>query len=71
MQQVRAITILRSALKMLPEKYREGQKELHCVLVDLEKTFDRVQREGLWFCMRSLELQRSMLDWCRICMRAV
>lgn len=25
------------ALRMLMEKYREGQKELHCVFVDQEK----------------------------------
>jgi len=29
------------ALRMLMEKYREGQ-ELHCVFVDLEKAHDRV-----------------------------
>ena len=33
------------ALKMLMEKYRKGQRELHCVLVDLEKAYDRVSRE--------------------------
>ena len=27
-------------LRMLMEKYREGQRELHCVLVDLEKAYD-------------------------------
>ncbi|KAI5107648.1 deoxycytidylate deaminase, partial [Silurus meridionalis] len=32
------------ALRMLMEKYREGQKELHCVFVDLEKAYDRVER---------------------------
>ena len=34
------------------EKYREGQKELHCVFVDLEKANDKVPREELWYCMR-------------------
>ncbi|KAF3696706.1 hypothetical protein EXN66_Car012384 [Channa argus] len=40
------------ALRMLMEKYREGHSELHCVLVHLEKAYDRVQTEELWFCMR-------------------
>ena len=40
------------SLRMLIENYREGQRELHCIFVDLEKAYDRVSREELWYCMR-------------------
>ncbi|KAK3526744.1 hypothetical protein QTP70_032114, partial [Hemibagrus guttatus] len=41
-----------ASLRILMEKYRDGQRELHCVFVDLEKVYDRVLREELWYCMR-------------------
>ena len=30
------------ALRMLMENYKKGQRELHCVFVDIEKAYDRV-----------------------------
>ena len=33
------------ALRLLMEKYIDGQKKLHCVFVDLEKAHDTVSRE--------------------------
>ena len=38
------------SLRMLMEKYREGQRELHSAFI--EKAYDRVPREELWYCMR-------------------
>ena len=35
------------ALRMLMEKYREDQRELHCVFMDLEKAYNRVSREAV------------------------
>ena len=39
------------ALRVLMEKYRKVQKKLHCVFVDLEKAYDKVTREEVWYCM--------------------
>ena len=50
----KSITDAIFALKMLAEKYREGQRQLHCVFIDLEKAYDRAPREELWHCMREV-----------------
>ena len=50
------------ALRMLMEKYREGQKELHCIFINLEKAYDRVLREELWYCMRKSGIQENYVQ---------
>ena len=40
------------ALMQLQERYREGQQYLQWVFIDLEKAYDSVPREELYWCMR-------------------
>ena len=49
-------------VRTLREKYREGQRELHCVFVDLEKAYDRVPREDRWYCMRKSKVAEKYLQ---------
>ena len=40
------------SLRVIMEKYREGQKGLHMVFIDLEKAYDWVPWQEVWRCMR-------------------
>ena len=40
------------SLRVIMEKYREGQKGLHTVFIDLEKAYDQVPQQEVWRCMR-------------------
>ena len=60
------------------EKLREGQKELHCIFVSLEKACDNVPREELWCCMRKsgdaqkyVKLVQDMYSECDVAKCAV
>ena len=45
----------------LQEKFREGQKELHSVFIDLEKAYDRVLREEFYWFTRSKAIPQKYI----------
>ena len=49
------------ALRMPTEKYIEGQRQLNCVFINLEKAYDRVPRTELWYCMREFQIPEVYL----------
>ena len=49
-------------VRQMQEKYLEGGKELWLAFVDLEKAFDRVPREVLWWALRELGVEEWIVN---------
>ena len=49
------------ALRLLMEKCREGQRNLHSVFIDLEKAYDPVPRMEVWNCLREKEVDEKVI----------
>ena len=49
-------------VKILSEKYREDNKDLHAVFIDLEKAFDRVPRDLIWSAMRAHDIPEAYIQ---------
>ncbi|XP_065315659.1 uncharacterized protein LOC135924529 [Gordionus sp. m RMFG-2023] len=40
------------AIRQMSEKYREKNKKLHMVILDLKRAFDRISRKLIWWALR-------------------
>ncbi|EYC11993.1 hypothetical protein Y032_0048g1551 [Ancylostoma ceylanicum] len=53
-------------VRLLIEKHREKQKSSHRAFLDLEKAFDRVPREVIWYALRRHAVPEELIEWVRI-----
>ncbi|VDO63835.1 unnamed protein product [Heligmosomoides polygyrus] len=54
------------AVRLLLEKHREKQKPVHFAFLDLEKAFDRVPQEVIWYALRQHGIPEELIEWVRI-----
>lgn len=54
------------ALRTLAEKHREKKLPLHVAFVDLEKAFDRVPHELIWFSLRDAGVPEEYVKWVKL-----
>ncbi|VDP17722.1 unnamed protein product, partial [Heligmosomoides polygyrus] len=53
-------------VRLLIEKHREKRKPVHLAFLDLEKDFDRVARELIWYALREPGVPEELIEWVRI-----
>ncbi|KAL6724016.1 hypothetical protein Aduo_018954 [Ancylostoma duodenale] len=54
------------AAGLMIEKHREKQKPLHLAFLDLEKAFDRVPHEVIWYALRWHGDSEELIEWVKI-----
>ncbi|VDP20043.1 unnamed protein product [Heligmosomoides polygyrus] len=48
---------------LLIEKHREKKKSVHIAFLDLEKAFDRVGREVIWYALQNHGVPEELIGW--------
>ena len=56
------------SLRRLMEKYREKKNDLHMIFNDLEKDYDRVPRDLIWWVLEKKGVTKGYVDVVKICM---
>ena len=66
------------ALRMMQEKHLEKKQDLHMIFVDLEKAYDRVPRDIIWWALRKknvgeeyIKVIQDMYDGCTTSVRTL
>ena len=49
-------------LRRLMERYREKRKDLHMIFIDLEKAYDRIPRDIIWWVLHKRGVTRRYID---------
>ena len=49
-------------IRLLLQKYREYDRKLHVVFIDLEKAYDTIPRDLIWYFLRRKNVSEAFID---------